>query len=161
MLNQVNDAIRKSARLLVLRHPMAVKVLVSRKVFLRDADPPSGSPQLLGGAAVLGGEDEADYELEIVGEAVMLFLGRIAGSEFAVNGLDYGENEVTAYIEPLQDGAFDVRKNDRVAWILPGFVKPYEVSGVFSPSQMPASRLTVFRLQPLEQSRLELAGGAV
>lgn len=159
MLNQVNHAIIQSARKLVLRHPMSVDVLVSRKRFTRDA--PAEQPPLLGGAYVLGGEDEADYELETVGAAKMLFLPRVAGSEFAVNGLDYGEPEIAAYVEPVEAGAFDVRKNDRVAWILPGFVKPYEISGVYSPSQMPESRLTVFRLQPLEQSVLELEGGAV
>lgn len=161
MLNQVNESIRNSSRLLTLRHPNAVDVAVYRKVFTRNDGDNDDSVRTLGGALFLANEDEADYEVELLGAGKMLFLGRVGGSDFAVDGLNYGDDEISAYIEPVIPNEFQVKKEDRVFWIMPNFTKEYQVKGVGSPSQFPSSRLAVYRLQPIEQSTLDLPGGAV
>lgn len=151
MLLQVPDAIRRSSRLMVLRNPMSVDVLVYRKQILRDEDADADNQSTLGGMMMLANEDEADYTLEPIGGGKMQFLGRIAGSEYAVNGLDYGENDAVCYIEPEIENAFTVKKEDRVFWVMDGIIKAFQVLNVISPIQMPESRLAVYHIQPLEQ----------
>lgn len=150
MLYQVNDTIKKSSRLLVLRNPMSVDIHVYRKRFTRDENDNPDDDLTLGGMMLLGEQDEADFELEFVGEAKMMFLGRIQGSEYAVNNLDYGENDAVCYIEPLNDGEFTVKKQDIIYWLLPNMSKAFQVSSLISPSQMPMSRLAVYHIQPVE-----------
>ncbi|UBQ53886.1 hypothetical protein JF634_12165 [Simonsiella muelleri] len=145
MLTQIPHAINKSSRLLTLRHPNAVDVWVYRKIFTRQ------NPETLGGALVLSNEDEDEYELIKIGEGKMLFLGRISGSDFAVNTLDYGENDVVAYIVPLNENEFEPKNDDRIIWIGHGFAKHYQIHDTASSIQMPMARMTVFHLQPLEQ----------
>lgn len=151
MLNQVPQAINRAARVMTLRHPNAVDVWVYRKTFTHDEDNQPDNPLTVGGMMTFGDEDLADYELVKVGVGKMLFLGRISGSDFAVNGLDYGENDIAAYIEPLNENEFVVKNNDRVVWIEAGFAKHFQVFGTTSPLQMPMTRVTVYHLQPLEQ----------
>ena len=116
MLTQIPHAINKSSRLLTLRHPNAIDVWVYRKIFTRQ------NPETLGGALVLSNEDEDEYELIKIGEGKMLFLGRISGSDFAVNTLDYGENDVVAYIVPLNENEFEPKNDDRIM-VLPNITK--------------------------------------
>lgn len=149
MLTKIPDAIRKSSRLMVLRHPNAVDVLVYRKTFLRDEDENGENPRTLGGFVSVADEDESEYELQKIGEGKMLFLGRILGSEYALNGLDFADEDMAAYVESLDDD-FTVQKEDRVVWVMAGFAKAYQVASVQSPLQMPESRLQVYHLQPLE-----------
>lgn len=151
MLTQVPSAINRAARAMTLRHPNAVDVLVYRKTYTHDEDSNPDNPRTIGGMMTLGDEDLAEYELTQIGEGKMLFLGRILGSDFAVNILDYGENDVTAYIEPLADNAFTVKNEDRIVWIGAGFAKHYQVLGTVSPIQMPMARVAAYHLQPLEQ----------
>lgn len=161
MLNQVNESIKKASRLMTLRHPNAVDVAVYRKVFTRDDGDNNDAIRTLGGALFLANEDEADYEVELLGAGKMLFLGRVAGTDFAGEGLNFNDEEINAYIEPIIQDEFEVKKEDRIFWILPNFIKEYQVKGIGSPSQFPNSRLAVYRLQPIEQSTLDLPGGAV
>lgn len=151
MLTQVPSAINRAARAMTLRHPNAVDVLVYRKTHTHDEDNNPDNPRTIGGMMTLGDEDLAEYELTQIGEGKMLFLGRILGSDFAVNILDYGENDVTAYIEPLAENAFTVKNEDRIVWIGAGFAKHYQVLGTVSPIQMPMARVAAYHLQPLEQ----------
>lgn len=153
MFDNINKKIKQTSRTLTLKHPNSVDVLVYRKSFLRaDEDNDSENNRTLGGMMMLGNEDEADYIIEAVGTAKMLFLGRILGSEYAFNGLDYGEEEIIAHIEPINENEFTIKKDDRVFWVFPNFTKEYQVIGLSSPSQMPTVPLGSFRLQPLEQS---------
>lgn len=151
MLTQVPYAVNRAARVMTLRHPNTVDVLVYRKTFHHDEDNNPGNLRTVGGMMTLADEDLAQYELLQVGEGKMLFLGRISGSDFAVNGLDFGENDVAAYIEPLKENDFTVKNEDRIVWIGAGFAKHYQVLGTTSPIQMPMSRVAVYHLQPLEQ----------
>ena len=151
MLNQVPNAVNRAARIMTLRHPNAVDVLVYRKIFTYNEDNNFTNPRTVGGMMTLADEDLAEYELLQVGSGKMLFLGRIAGSDFAANGLDFGENDVAAYIEPLEENAFFVKNEDRIVWIGAGFAKHYQVLGTTSPIQMPMARVAMYHLQPLEQ----------
>lgn len=131
---------------------MGIDVLVYRKHILRrEFGGKDYSQSLLGGMMMLAKEDEADYELVKIGQAKLLFLGRIAGSEWAADNLDYGENDAACYIEPLVEGGFTVEKEDRLFWLMPDMVKAFQVVSVVSPVQMPESRLSVYHVQPLEQ----------
>ena len=75
----------------------------------------------------------------------------MAGGDWAINNLDYGENEINAYIEPLEDNAFIAQREDRVVWVLPDLTKHFQINGQSSPLMMPQSRLAVYRLQPIEE----------
>lgn len=151
MLHQVPQAINRAARVMTLRHPNAVDVLLYRKTFTHDEDDTPDNPRTVGGMMTFGDEDLAEYEMRQVGAGKMLFLGRISGSDFAVNGLDFGENDVAAYIEPNDEDTFTVKNEDRVVWIGAGFAKHFQVLGTTSPIQMPLARVAVYHLQPLEQ----------
>lgn len=151
MLHQVPDTIKRSSEVLTQRHPNSVDVLVFRKMFPRDEDNDETTHRTVGGAMTFADEDEAEYELTRLGAGKMLFLGRILGSDWAVNGLDYGENDVAAYIVPVGDDKFVVKNEDRVVWIMAGFAKHFQVFQTTSPIQMPMARLNVYHLQPLEQ----------
>lgn len=151
MLTNIPDAIKKSSRLMVLRHPNAVDVWVYRKTYLRDEDSDSANARTLGGFVSLADEDEFEYELNKIGEGKMLFLGRILGSEYALNGLDYADEDMAAYVESLDDD-FVLQKQDRVIWVMAGFAKAYQVASIQSPLQMPENPLKVVHLQPLELS---------
>jgi hypothetical protein len=146
MLNQIPEAIKKSSRLLTMRHPNSVDAKLFRKVLTRNHQ------EQLGGAMMLGAEDETDYDVIELGDAKMLFLGRIAGSQWAANGLDYvNDEDIAACIEPLDETAFKPQKNDRVFWIEAAFVKAFQIEQVISPLQMPSSHLAVYHLIPIEQ----------
>ncbi len=151
MLEQVPSAINKAARIMTIRHPNAVDVLIYRKTFTYDEDDNHANHRTIGGMMSLADEDLAEYELSQIGAGKMLFLGRILGSDFAVNGLDFGENDVAAYIEPINENEFVVKNEDRIVWIMAGFAKHFQVLGTTSPIQMPMARVTVYHLQPLEQ----------
>lgn len=156
MLTQVNQTTDKLSRLITMRHPNALDIVVYRPVLTRE------EPEKIGGLGSLAQEDEADYELETLGAGKMLFLGKMAGTEWAFNGLDFDNLEdETAYIEPIIKDEFSIQKQDYVFWIMAGFVKQYQVVGISSPSQMPTSRLKVYKLQPIEQSTLNLPNGMV
>ena len=145
MLNQVAHAIARSSRLLVLRQTNAFHILLFRKAFTRPEH------QTVGGMMTLAAEDEADYEWQLVGKGKMLILGRMAGGDWAINNLDYGENEINAYIEPLEYNAFVAQREDRVVWVLPDLTKHFQINEQSSPLMMPQSRLAVYRLQPIEE----------
>lgn len=153
MLNQVNDGIRRASRLMTIRHPNAVDVSVYRKTVVRDEDDDPDNPVTIGGAGVLSIRDEVDYTIELLGAGRMMFLGRLDGSSHSAFGiLNWSGDEIHAYIEPLIEGEFEVKKYDRVYWhLIDNFIE-YEVKDVLSPSQFPDSRLNVYVLQPLEQS---------
>lgn len=152
MLTQINDAIKQSSRLMTLRHPNSVDVVLYRKVIKRDDEDGDDTMRSLGGALFLANEDEADYEIELLGAGKMLFLGRVEGSDFTDDGLDFTEAEIHAYIEPINVDEFIPQKEDRVFWILPNCYIEYQIKGVGSPSQFPQNRLAVYRLQPIEVS---------
>lgn len=154
MLDQINQRIKQSSRLITLRHPNAVDVVVYRKVFDENKETNDDGIRTIGGALFLANEDDADYQIETLGAGKMLFLGKIEGSDFTDDGLNYNSQQpdVMAYIEPVIADEFIPKKDDRVFWILPNFTIEYQIIGVGSPSQFPNSRLPVYHLQPIEQS---------
>ena len=159
MLTQINERIQKAARVMAMKHPNAVDVTVFRKVVTREAetkeqgnDTESFDDDLLtiGGAGVMSIRDDADFEPELLGAGRMLFLDRaVAADHAAFENLGYAP-ETTAYIEPLIDGEFEIKKQDRVFWHLAENVVEYEVKGIQSPSLFPDNRLNVYILQPIE-----------
>lgn len=159
MLTQINDRIQKAARVMAMKHPNAVDVTVFRKVVTRepetkeqgnDTDAFDDDLLTIGGAGVMSIRDDADFEPELLGAGRMLFLGRAGVTDHAAfENLGYTP-EITAYIESLIDGEFEIKKQDRVFWHLAENVVEYEVKGIQSPSLFPDNRLNVYILQPIE-----------
>ena len=100
MLNNVSEAVKRTAQALTIRHPNAVDVEVYRKVVTDEA------PRTMGGAALLSQADNADYTIEQVTSARMLFLGHVQGADL-VGGLGVAYNPeqplIEAYIEPTNE----------------------------------------------------------
>ncbi len=151
MLNQIAIAARRTSRILTLRHPNAVDVAIYRKVLTRDNEAKFAEKPTLGGAMVLSPEDEAEYEIELIGEGKMLFLGRIEGAEHTGDGLMYSDGDISAYIEPLVDNEFEIKKYDRVFWVLPSHTVEYQISKDASPINIPPYT-SIYKLQPIEHS---------
>lgn len=153
MLNAVSQAIQRTAQALTLRHPNAVDVAIYRKVSAPSA------PATLGGAMWLTNEDRADYSLETVCMGRMLFLGHLQGAAYdnAAQGLTYNPEqiEVQAYIVPVAHLtarvalACELKRDDRVFWLLPHGAIEYQIKLVQSPTQLPPY-VPVFVLEPLE-----------
>ena len=133
MLNQLPEAIRRSARVLTLRHPNAVDVMVVRKYTMDKND--NVEPNTMGGALMLSYEDESEYETEEITAARMLFLGQLQGAD---DGQLVAE-EVKLYTD------------DRVFWIMPNTVIEYQIKAIKSPSQIPPY-VPVYVLEPLEHT---------
>lgn len=155
MLNQVSETARKTANLLTKRHPNSVDVAIYRKVAYDNGDGGHRDLQTLGGAMVLTDEDVADYEVELVAQGKMLFLGHLQGAEYSTgsSGLTRSHDQmmIDAYIVAQSEDGKDmhVKKNDRVFWILPNHVIEYQVKSVRSPTNIPPY-IDIFELQPLE-----------
>lgn len=157
MLNQLPEAIRRSARVLTLRHPNAVDVMVVRKYTMDKND--NVEPNTMGGALMLSYEDESEYETEEITAARMLFLGQLQGADFSDGGLSYNPEQVliNAYIEPVDDDGQLVAEevklytDDRVFWIMPNTVIEYQIKAIKSPSQIPPY-VPVYVLEPLEHT---------
>jgi hypothetical protein len=82
MLTNVPIAIRRHARLTVLKHPNSTDCTVWRKRITRkEASPLTGQESQMGGAPTLGGmgvlrsEDEAEFDYEEIGAGKMLLVG--------------------------------------------------------------------------------------
>lgn len=160
MIN-VNDALKRTNRMLTLNHPNSVEVAVYRKFMMRDkeaitdddnhVDNDDDEILTIGGAGLLSNRDEADFETELLGAGKMLFLDRMSmGEHSGLDGLGYSEGDVKVYIEPIIEDEFSPKKQDRVFWLLPDGAMEFEIKGVFSPTFMPDNRLSVYILQPLE-----------
>lgn len=137
MLNRVPAAIARSGRIVTLRHPNAMDCSVWRKRLLR-SNPPGGEElgvvPNIGGIGVLDGEDEADYEFDLVGDAKVVFAGIWSGDGANWNDADTGLNApgvpLEALIEFVEETEDFVRKPDRIS-VEPGggIVLIYEVLG--------------------------------
>lgn len=81
MLNNVPIAIRRHARLTVLKHPNSTDCEVWRKRVKRIEKNQAGEESTMGGAPTLGGmgvlrsEDEADFDYEPLGAGRLLLVG--------------------------------------------------------------------------------------
>ncbi|TDR30689.1 hypothetical protein [Hydromonas duriensis] len=151
MLNNISQAIRRTAQALTLRHPNAVDVEVYRKTFTANA------PHTMGGAALLSQADNADYAIQSVTTARMLFLGHLQGADLIgnVQGLAYNPEQILieAYIEPVDERralvTCELKKDDRVFWVMPNWVVEYQIKLIRSPNQLPPY-VPVYVLEPLE-----------
>lgn len=153
--NPLSKANNRAKRMVVMNHIWSQDVVVYRKISLRpDEDTDPDNAATLGGAMQMGMEDEADYELEIVGAGKMVFASQYGGAEHAGNWQTFNvsNGDVPVLIEPVIEGEFEVKKHDRVYVILPDFAYGYQVSSITSPSSLPQGRSSVVYLQPLEQS---------
>lgn len=151
MNNPINGVLNKAVRRLTLAHVNAVDVAIYRKL---KSDPHIGQ-KTIGGAVELGMDDEADYQIDLLGAAKMLHTERLSGSEHAGEGFTYADGQILVNIEPVIEGEFEVLKYDRVYQILPNMTIAYQVLKVISPTSLPGSRTTVYLLQPLEQQIYE------
>lgn len=145
MLTTVPAAIARAGRAVTLRHRNSMHCTVWRKRLLREPDGPDaslGSVPNIGGLGVLDGEDEADYEYEVVGDAKILFTGIWQGDGANWNDADTGPNynqaPVEALIEFVVETADYVRKPDQIM-VEPGggIVLPFEVIGESSSVNIP------------------------
>lgn len=148
MLNRVPAAVARAGRIVTLRHPNAMDCTVWRKRLLRAPDSVGaemGGIPTIGGIGVLDGEDEADYEFDVVGDAKIVLSGvwdgMNAGSNW--NDADTGIIEpsatpVTALIEFIDEAHGVVQKPDRIT-VEPGggIVLAYEVLGETSSVAIP------------------------
>lgn len=153
MLNQVSEAVKRSARVLTIRHPNSVDVEIYRKVASTDDD---SSMATMGGAMLLSMADNADYDIERVSLGRMLFLGHIQGADMTrAGGLTYNPEQpfIEAYIEPTNEQRefepCEFKKDDRVFWIMPNVVIEYQIKVVRSPTQLPPY-VNIYVLEPLE-----------
>lgn len=144
MLNSVPAAVRRAGRIVTLRHPNSMDCTVWRKVLLRTGavgDELGGIPNI-GGIGVLDGEDEANFDYELVGDAKILFSGiwqdESANWNDADTGVIYDQAPKMAMIEFVEEIEDYVRKSDRIS-VEPGggIVLPYEVIGEGSPMNIP------------------------
>ncbi len=147
MKNPINAVLNRAVRQLTLAHINAVDVAIYRKAG-KDA---GNDPQTIGGAMELGMDDEAEYQIDLLGAAKMLHTERLPGSEHAGEGFTYADGQILVNIEPVIESEFEVQKYDRVYQILPNMTIAYQVLKVISPTSLPGSRTTVYLLQPLEQ----------
>lgn len=147
MLNNVPAQVRRSGRLVVLKHPNSMNCSVWKKVIQRDPDTGMvGTVPNIGGAGVLDVEDEADYEYEIRGDAKILFGGIFDGSGSNWNDIDSGiignvtpvEAQIECVLDPSDPDFFIVDKQDRIT-VEPGggIVLVYEVIGESSQINIP------------------------
>lgn len=148
MLTTVPSAVRRSSRIVTLRHPNAMDCTVWRKTITRPADGPEetmGDLPTLGGMGVLDGEDEAEFEFTEIGDARILMAGvaDMSGMQWndADTGLVPGQMPVEATIEFVDDdlAATDyVRKPDLIS-VEPGggIVLHFEVLGELSSVNIP------------------------
>ena len=142
MLTRVPEAMRVANRAMVLRHPNAMDCQVLRKAVQRTAGasgPAIGGLPTLGGMAVLSNDDEAEVDYQPVGDGKLLFTGVFQ----AIKTQDRGDApEATpvgeAMIEPLAEGAFQVKDGDLVL-AMPGggVVVPYECTKVLTYLNIP------------------------
>lgn len=144
MLNSVPTSVGRAARLVTLRHPNSMDCTVWRKRLLRvggAGDDVGGIPNI-GGLGVLDGEDEADYEFDLIGDAKILFSGIWQGDganwNDADTGVIYDQAPREATIELIDDSLGYVQKPDRIT-VEPGggIVLHYEVLGENSPMAIP------------------------
>lgn len=147
MLNNVPTQMRRSGRLVTLRHPNAMDCTVWRKVINRSPDSGTmGGLPNIGGLGVLDGEDEADYDYEEMGDAKIVFSGIWQGEGSNWNDADTGPIYATPPVEALIEcilnpddpNFFVVEKPDRIT-VEPGggIVIPYEVIGENSNVSIP------------------------
>lgn len=140
MLSAVPEQVSRAARQMVMFSPNSMHCVVFRKQVLR----PKGDSGLLelGGMGVLDSSDEAAYEYVELGEGKILFSGSYTAAPGNVidsdDGINYAEGVMECRVEPKVEGAFEVDKNDQIQ-VLPGngFVMPYEVVGITSPTSIP------------------------
>lgn len=153
--NPLSNANNRAKRMVVMNHVWTQDVVLYRKISLRpDEDSDPNNAPTFGGASQIGLDDEAEYQLEVVGAGKMIFANQYGGTEHAGNWQTFNTSngDVPVLIEPVIEGEFEVKKHDRVYVILPGFTYGYQVSGISSPSSLPMGRSSVIYLQPLEQT---------
>jgi hypothetical protein len=142
MIHAVPEGISRAARQMVMRHPNTMQCVVYRKKVLRESDSEVGGLPTLGGIGVLDSEDETAYEFEELGEGRIIFSGVYGAASGNMNdsgdGVTYAEGAMECRVEPVVEGAFEAKKHDQIQ-VLPGngFVIPYEVVGITSPTSIP------------------------
>jgi hypothetical protein len=127
MIHAVPEGISRAARQMVMRHPNTMQCVVYRKKVLRESDSEVGGLPTLGGIGVLDSEDETAYEFEELGEGRIIFSGVYGATSGNMNdsgdGVTYAEGAMECRVEPVVPGN--------------GFVIPYEVVGITSPTSIP------------------------
>jgi hypothetical protein len=147
MLNRVPEGMRRANRTVVTRHPNRVECTVWRRVVARTAGAESGNAAgrpTLGGLTVMDPEDEAQIELQPLGDAWVLFVSQyerqtMNAARDAPETVPAGEAMIEPVAEPV-DGvpAFDIKDGDLVM-VMPGdgVVIPYEVTNVLNLVNIP------------------------
>lgn len=136
MLNRVPTAISRAARIVTLRHPNAMDCTIYRKRLNRTAPPDETMGEIanVGGIGVLDGEDEADFDYEVVGDARIVFAEPWQDDGANWNDVDsgviYDKAPKLAMIEFVSETDGYIRKPDIVS-VEPGggIVLVYEVLG--------------------------------
>lgn len=158
MLSNVSIQAQRGQRQVTLRHPNSMACTVYRKQVLRTSEEEVGGLPDMGGVGVLDSEDEAAYTYPELGDAKVLFMGVYQGDNNLIDsddGVTYSEGVMECQIEPLTEGAFEIKKHDRFD-VFPGngMIIPYEVVGRTAPSAIPPY-VTKYLVQPRQD---ELAG---
>lgn len=139
MLTNVPTQMRRSGRLVTLKHPNAMDCTVWRKTVLRPADSGTmGGLPNVGGMGLLDAEDEADYDYTEVGDAKIVFIGVWTGEGSNWNDADTGliyppppqEALIECVLDPSDPNFFTTEKPDRIS-VEPGggIVLVFEVAG--------------------------------
>lgn len=147
MLNNVPTQMRRSGRLVTLKHPNSMDCTVWRKTVTRPADTGTmGGLPNVGGMGLLDGEDEADYDYEELGDAKIVFTGIYTGEGANWNDADTGLNYpappqealIECVLDPSDPNYFTVEKPDRIT-VEPGggIILPFEVLGESSAVNIP------------------------
>jgi hypothetical protein len=142
VLNNVAIAVRRSNRIVVLRHPNAIDASVLRRRVVRTAAAEGGDMgglPTLGGIGVMDAEDEPEVEYDSLGPAKVLFTEQYQPTTMA-DRRDAPEAMPTAQalIEPITEGLFDIKDGDLVM-LNPGagVTIPYEVTNVINAVNIP------------------------
>ena len=149
MLNRVPEQIRRSARLVALRHPNSISCTLYYKQLNRtpDGNPPEfGGIPTIGGVGVMDSEDEADFDYVAGPPCKAVFTGQYMGDLGNIRDNDassiYRDMPVEAIIEcVLESTDPEYRNPDKNDLIImdygSGVVMTYEVIGPTSTVEIP------------------------
>lgn len=149
MLNRVPEQIKRSARLVALRHPNAINATLFYKELNRtpDGTPPEfGGIPTIGGVGVLDSEDEADFDYLEGPPCKVVFGGQYMGDFGNIRDNDassiYRDMPVEAIVECALDPSDpDYRVPDKNDLLIldygSGVVMTYEVIGPTSTVEIP------------------------
>ncbi|MCA8037048.1 MULTISPECIES: hypothetical protein [Burkholderia cepacia complex] len=124
MINAAPKRINSASRTVTLKHPNSMDCEVWRKVVLRTAPggEEMGGRPTLGGLGVLATDEEPEFEYRKLGEGRIHFTDRYDGMLSTADRGDSLAPEVAlsqALIEPLEAGAFTIKREDLVG-VMPG-----------------------------------------